>query len=99
MFGRLRMGICLVLMVSILIACNNPNESPDMGYQIDQYLIDLAQEGAFSGAVLVARQSEVLLSKGYGMADAKNQIPNTPQTRFRIHWVTMQFTAMAVLML
>lgn len=33
------------------------------------------------------------------MADIENKTLNTVQTRFRVHWITMQFTAMAVLML
>lgn len=66
---------------------------------IDSYLSALEQNQEFSGAVLVARDGEVLISKGYGMADRESQIPNTPQTSYRIHWLTMPFTAMAILQL
>jgi CubicO group peptidase (beta-lactamase class C family) len=66
---------------------------------IDSYLSHLATTGAFSGSVLLARGDTVLLSKGYGQADEENNIPNTPQTRFRIGSNTKQFTAMAILLL
>jgi CubicO group peptidase (beta-lactamase class C family) len=42
---------------------------------------------------------EVLLSKGYGLANREWEIPNTPDTKFRIGSLTKQFTAMAILLL
>ena len=65
----------------------------------DAYLRNLAAAGTFRGAVLLARDGAVLLSKGYGLADEAGQFPNTPQTRFRIGSITKQFTAMAILIL
>jgi CubicO group peptidase (beta-lactamase class C family) len=47
----------------------------------------------------VAQGDAVLLAAGYGLADSENDVPNTPQTRFRIGSLTKQFTAMAVLIL
>ncbi len=66
---------------------------------IDIHLSDLAANGDFSGSVLLARGDTVLLSKGYGQADEERNLPNTPQTRFRIGSITKQFTAMAILLL
>jgi len=53
----------------------------------------------FMGTVLVARQEKVLLSKGYGFADLEWDIPNTPNTKFRLGSVTKQFTAACILLL
>jgi CubicO group peptidase (beta-lactamase class C family) len=53
----------------------------------------------FMGTVLVARGSEVLLSKGYGSADLEWDIPNTPSVKFRLGSVTKQFTAASILLL
>ena len=52
-----------------------------------------------NGAVLVARDGQIILSKGYGLADHDQKVANTPQTRFPIVGLTEQFTALAVLML
>jgi len=41
----------------------------------------------------------VILSKGYGWADAGRRIPNRPDTRFRIASITKTFTAVVVLQL
>ena len=51
------------------------------------------------GSVLVARAGEVLLSAGYGLANLEHDVPNTPQTKFRIGSITKQFTAAAILQL
>jgi CubicO group peptidase (beta-lactamase class C family) len=66
---------------------------------VDAYLSKEAQEHRFSGAVLIEQDGTVLLSRGYGMADWQQRVPNTPQTQFRIASLTKQFTAMAILLL
>jgi CubicO group peptidase (beta-lactamase class C family) len=53
----------------------------------------------FMGTVLVARGSQVLFSKGYGSADLEWDVPNTPNTKFRLGSVTKQFTAASILLL
>ena len=77
-----------------------PTVTPeDPAPKIDKALSFLAEREAFTGAVLVARNGEVLLSKGYALADRDKNLPNTPQTKYRIGSITKQFTAMAILML
>jgi CubicO group peptidase (beta-lactamase class C family) len=51
---------------------------------MDDYLTGLLDSEHFLGAVVVARGTDVLLSKGYGRADTSTAAPNTPHTRFRI---------------
>jgi D-alanyl-D-alanine carboxypeptidase len=53
----------------------------------------------FSGSVMVAREGRLLLRKSFGLANREWNIPNTPDTKFRIGSVTKQFTAAAILQL
>ncbi len=55
-----------------------------------------AEPGA---AVLVMKDGEILLRKGYGLADLEQGIPIEPDMVFRIGSVTKQFTAAAILLL
>jgi CubicO group peptidase (beta-lactamase class C family) len=70
------------------------------GPAMDAYLAGLDLGGhPFRGAVLVARGEDVLLAKGYGVADLSTGTANTPHTLYRIASVTKQFTALAMLKL
>ncbi len=61
--------------------------------------MEVRAKRGFSGSVLVARDGAPLLRRGYGMANAEHDVPNTPETRFRIGSLTKQFTAAAILIL
>ncbi len=67
--------------------------------QMDAYMTALAQQGAFSGSVLVAARGRVLLSRGYGMANREEGIAATATTRYRLASVTKPLTALGVLRL
>jgi CubicO group peptidase (beta-lactamase class C family) len=71
----------------------------DLAQEIDEYLTAAAEVQKFSGSVLVAKDGEPVLSKGYGMADYELNVPNTPGTIFQIGSITKQFTAAAIMKL
>jgi D-alanyl-D-alanine carboxypeptidase len=50
-------------------------------------------------SVIVTRVDEILLSRGYGLADAEHSVPNRSNTIFKIGSITKQFTATAILIL
>jgi CubicO group peptidase (beta-lactamase class C family) len=53
----------------------------------------------FNGSALVAEKGSVILQKGYGLANMEWQIPNTPDTKFRLGSITKQFTSMVIMQL
>jgi CubicO group peptidase (beta-lactamase class C family) len=53
----------------------------------------------FAGTVLVVRQGEVVLLKGYGFADIARRVRNGPETRFEMNSMTKMFTAVSLLQL
>jgi CubicO group peptidase (beta-lactamase class C family) len=67
--------------------------------RMDQLVQSYVTNGDFMGSVLVARDEKILLSNGYGLANAEWNISNTPEARFRIASITKQFTAAAILLL
>jgi len=72
---------------------------PEAINRLDAELAQMTQDGTFAGSVLIAHDGKILLSKGYGLADRTQGIPNTPQTRFHLGSITKQFTAMGILIL
>ncbi|MGB3440539.1 MAG: serine hydrolase domain-containing protein [Actinophytocola sp.] len=96
----MRRPALLVAIVVALVACA-PEPAPPApdDHGLASYLDDLVELRQFRGVVEVRRGDEVLLSKGFGQADVARDVPNEPDTRFRIASVTKMFTALAVLML
>ena len=67
--------------------------------RIDQIVQSYVAKHQFMGTVLVARDKQVIHSKGYGSANLEWDVPNTPNTKFRLGSVTKQFTAASILLL
>jgi CubicO group peptidase (beta-lactamase class C family) len=78
----------------------NTNSTPSLDFtDIDESLSTAFPAGAPGVAVIVTKDRQVLLRKGYGLANLEWALPVTPDTVFRIGSVTKQFTAVAILML
>lgn len=71
----------------------------DFAAKAEAYVASWARDGQFAGVVLVAKDGQPLLRKGYGLANREWGIPNAPDTRFRLGSITKQFTAAAILQL
>lgn len=70
----------------------------ELGARVDSFLTRAALHG-LSGAILVAQGDDVVLRKGYGLADRERRAPVGPETPFFIGSLAKQFTAAAVLRL
>jgi|WetSurMetagenome_2_1015567.scaffolds.fasta_scaffold47631_2 CubicO group peptidase (beta-lactamase class C family) len=64
--------------------------------KIDSILTEMTNKDLFSGVVLIADSSKVLLSKGYGYSDRENKVKNTPETRFDLSSGSKIFTGTAI---
>jgi CubicO group peptidase (beta-lactamase class C family) len=67
--------------------------------RMDSVVRSYVNTGTFAGSVLVARGSDVIFSKGYGLANVEWNVPSTPDARFKVASITKQFTAAAILLL
>lgn len=63
---------------------------------IDAYVVALAEEGRFSGVVLIGQDGEIRFERAYGLASREFDIPNTLDTRFDIGSITKDFTRVAI---
>lgn len=87
-----------VSLLALSFAAASPASAQDAG-RMQQVIAADADKGEFMGAVLVARDGQVLLDRGYGSANLEWRIPNDGDTKFRLGSITKQFTAAAILLL
>ncbi len=73
--------------------------SADPRDRFEQIIQANVVDNTFMGSVLVAKDGEVLLSKGYGYANLEWKVANTPETKFRLGSITKQFTAACILLM
>jgi CubicO group peptidase (beta-lactamase class C family) len=69
------------------------NKSETASQKIDALASKYNELNRFNGNILVAKDGNIILSKGYGFANAEWNIPNTPQTKFLLASVSKTFTA------
>jgi CubicO group peptidase (beta-lactamase class C family) len=67
--------------------------------RMDQIVQSYVADHRFMGTALVARGEQVLFNKAYGSANLEWDVPNTPDTKFRLGSITKQFTAASILLL
>ncbi|MGA7524215.1 MAG: serine hydrolase [Acidobacteriaceae bacterium] len=90
-------GAVLTLVCAAGVA-QNPDPA-QVKARLEQVANSYTADHAFMGTVLVTDGDQVLLDKGYGMAVLEWNIPNTPDTKFRLGSLTKQFTAALVLLM
>lgn len=94
-----RFGILsLILFISITSGLAQ-TESQDISAKVDEYMNAFVKVKGVGGAVLLARDGKILVSKGYGLANSESNTVNTSMTRFRIGSLTKQMTAAGIMLL
>ncbi|HVG39388.1 MAG TPA: serine hydrolase, partial [Pyrinomonadaceae bacterium] len=91
-------SVALCLLFASSVPAQNaaaPPSAQEISAKVDEYMNAAVRVNRFSGAVLVSRNGQPVVSRGYGMANIELGVPNTPQTVFRLGSVTKQFTGMA----
>jgi len=93
--------ICAVLLclISFFPSLSADAADESRGREVDRLFQPVNGDKTPGAAVLVIRDGEVVLKKGYGMADVAGNLRNTPKTRFLLASVTKTFTATAIMQL
>ena len=92
---RLHLTLCLLSIFAFQISVSAQNKVR----QIDEVMSLYHKYQQFNGSVLVADNGKVIYKKGFGSANMEWNIPNEPDTKFRLGSITKQFTAALILQL
>ncbi len=87
--------LALFLFSVLIISVNTQDKSQKIDGLINKYY----EHGQFSGAVLVAENGNVIYKNGVGYANVEWEIPNSPDTKYRLGSITKQFTSMLIMQL
>lgn len=85
--------------VAFLLLCasqSRAEDNPALAARLAEVVSLYEQRGYFNGAILAAKNGEVILARGVGLANFESGNPNTPQTKFDIASISKQFTAALV---
>ncbi len=88
----------LLVAVALVLATAAGSPAQDIA-RMEQVVQSHVKAGTFMGTVLVARDGAIVFDKAYGMANLELDVPNTPDTKFRLGSIAKQFTAAAILLL
>jgi CubicO group peptidase (beta-lactamase class C family) len=88
-----------VLFIAIILAAQLTAFAQDHAAKIQELLALAHQYRQFNGAALVAENGKIVYKGAFGPANMEWNIPNTPDTKFRLGSITKQFTATVVMQL
>ena len=95
------LSVTKYLLLSTVFALFLPQTAlaQDRAAKIQEVLATAHKYRQFNGTVLVAENGKVVYKGAFGAANMEWNIPNTPETRFRLGSITKQFTATVILQL
>ena len=91
--------VSILLSAIIVIVSQQVALAQDHAAKIQEVLTLAHKYRKFNGSALVAENGKVVYKGGFGLANMEWNIPNTPDTKFRLGSITKQFTAMLTLQL
>ena len=91
-------NLLVLVFVAVRAFCDAPGVDAHAA-RIDKLMSTLNERGQFNGAILVAKQGEIMYRKGFGKANFQTGADCTPETPSNIDSVAKQFTAVAIMIL
>jgi len=92
--------VAYLVACAVFAGCSVGDAAPSgpLDDRIDALLTRYEDRGLFTGAVVIAKNGELLLEKGYGLANRDRGVANTPDTPFQIASTSKLITRVAVLL-
>ena len=95
-----RISITSILLTAIVLFVSQQVAlAQDHAAKVQEVLTLANKYRQFNGSALVAENGKVIYKGGFGLANMEWNIPNAPDTKFRLGSITKQFTAMLTLQL
>ncbi len=92
--------VCALALAAVFSAAASAEDAtPPLVNQLDSLVAQAYSADGPGASVIVVSKGQVLLRKGYGMADLELGVPVDPVDTFRLGSITKQFTAVAILQL
>src|ERR1700730_12808048 len=76
--------IAIFCFVASFLAFTGTCNAQDDLSRMEEVIHSYGGSNQFMGSILVARNDQILLDKGYGYANLEWQVPNSPDTKFRL---------------
>src|SRR3954471_23817625 len=96
--GRRFFAIAFVLCINSITLAQQPEAPPMEG--INQFIEAQMRKQQIPGLSLaVVKDGNLLLTRGYGLADVENNVPAAPETVYQIQSITKMFVASSMMML
>ncbi len=92
----IRLALILLALLGFLGCSDEEAATPQPEYTTAAAYLE---SSGWQGSVFIQRGQEILLDKGYGLADRQSGQPNDGDLKYRIGSMTKAFTAMAVVQL
>ncbi len=99
MNGTMRLAGMLVTLSLFATSISNGQVRDPLGARVDSMFWQYNRVDSPGWAVLVVDDGEIILNRGYGMANLEHEVPITSSTVFDIASVSKQFAGMAISML
>jgi len=97
--SKLMVKFIVALLIFHLSVTQSGTFAQTKAKKIDELMSLYQQYRQFNGSVLVAENGKAIFKKGYGFANMEWEIPNAPDTKFRLGSITKQFTSMLIMQL
>ena len=91
----MRKAVCTAALVAAIVS---PAGGQELSARLDSALTEASRNG-FSGIARIQKDGQIILEKGYGLANRERRIPFSPSTVVQIGSNTKDFTIVGVLQL